>query len=138
MSILWLRGLQPTRLLCPWDFPGKNAGVGCLFLLQGLFLTQGSNPCLLHWQAGSLPLSHQGSPVVKRVPVANLWLLWINESSSDMDVAGSSLSYEQRKRGLHLLTCRPSKQLFHRIQQWFSNSEGIPPQGFLCYSKAGN
>ena len=36
--------------LCPWDFPGKNTGVGCQFLLQGIFLTQGSNPRLLHWQ----------------------------------------------------------------------------------------
>ena len=100
---LWLHGLQPIRLLCPWDFPGKNTGVGCCFLLQGIFLTQGSNPCLLHWQTGSLPLSHQGTPIVKLVPIANLWLLWINESSSDMDVAGSSLSYKQRKLGLHLL-----------------------------------
>ena len=33
-----------ARLLCPWDFPGKNAGVGCHFQLQGIFLTQGSNP----------------------------------------------------------------------------------------------
>ena len=41
-------GLQPFRLLCPWDFPGKNTGVGCHFLLQGSFLTQGSNLCLLH------------------------------------------------------------------------------------------
>ena len=41
------RGLQPTRLLCPWDFPGKNAGVGCHFLLQGIFPSQGSNPGLL-------------------------------------------------------------------------------------------
>ena len=41
--------LQPH--LCPWDFPGKNTGVGCHFLLQGTFLTQGSNLhllCLLH------------------------------------------------------------------------------------------
>ena len=41
----------PARLLCPWDFPGKNSGVNCHFLLQGTFLTQGSNPsllCLLH------------------------------------------------------------------------------------------
>ena len=30
-------GLQPTRLLCPWNFPGKNSGVGCHFLLQGIF-----------------------------------------------------------------------------------------------------
>ena len=51
-------GLQPTRLFCSWDFPGKNTGAGCHVLLQGIFLTQGLNPCLLHllhWQAGSLP-----------------------------------------------------------------------------------
>ena len=63
---LWPHGLQPARLLCPWDFPGKNTGVVCHFLLQGIFLTQGSNPhllCLLRWQADSLPLSHLGSPL---------------------------------------------------------------------------
>ena len=62
-----MHGLQPARLLWPWDFPGKNTGVGCHFLLQGIFPTQGSNPhCLLHllhWQADSLPLSHLGSPL---------------------------------------------------------------------------
>ena len=42
-------------------FPGKNTGVGCHFLLKGIFLTQGSNLQLLHWQADSLPQSHQGS-----------------------------------------------------------------------------
>ena len=41
--------------------PGKNTGVCCHFLLQRIFLTQGSNPCLLHWQADSLPLSHLGN-----------------------------------------------------------------------------
>ena len=46
----------------PWGFPGKNTGVGCHFLLQGIFPTQGSNLHLLHWQADSLPLSHLGSP----------------------------------------------------------------------------
>ena len=41
---LWqLRGVQPARLLCPWESPGKNTGVGCHFLLQGTFLIQGSN-----------------------------------------------------------------------------------------------
>ena len=57
-------GLQLTRLLCPWDFPGKNTGVGCHFLLQGIFPTQGSNlrlRCLLHWQVDSLPLGHLGN-----------------------------------------------------------------------------
>ena len=54
-------GLQPARFLCPWDYPGKNNGPSCHFLLQGIFPTQGSNLCLLrllHWQADSLPLSH--------------------------------------------------------------------------------
>ena len=54
-------GLQLISLLCPWNSPSKNTGVGCHFIPQGIFLTQGSNPCLLHWQADSLPLSHQGS-----------------------------------------------------------------------------
>ena len=41
-------GLDPASLLCPWDSPGKNPGVGCHFLLQEIFLTQGSNPGLLN------------------------------------------------------------------------------------------
>ena len=47
------------------DFPGKNTGMGCHFLLQEVFPTQGLNLCLLHllhWQADSLPLCHLGSP----------------------------------------------------------------------------
>ena len=48
-------GLQPARLLCPWDFPGKNTGVDWHFLLQEIFPTEGSNLRLLHWQAGSFP-----------------------------------------------------------------------------------
>ena len=56
---------MPSRLLCPWDSPGKNPGVGCHFLLQGIFSTQRLNPHLLgllHWEADSLPLNHLGSP----------------------------------------------------------------------------
>ena len=54
-------GLEPARLLCPWDSPGKNTGVDCHSLLQGIFPTQGLKShllCLRHWQAGSLPLRH--------------------------------------------------------------------------------
>ena len=54
-------GLWPARLLSPWDSPGKNPGVGCHFLLQLIFPTQGPNPGLLHWQVDSLPLSHLAS-----------------------------------------------------------------------------
>ena len=54
--------LQPARLLCPWNFPSKNTGVGCHSLFQGIFPTQGSNPSnlgLLHWQA-DLPIVAPG------------------------------------------------------------------------------
>ena len=59
-------GLQPAKLLCPWDSPGKNTGVGCHVLLQGIFPTQGPNQhflCLLHWQVGSLLLAPPGKPI---------------------------------------------------------------------------
>ena len=71
LSRVWLfvtPWTTPTRLLCPWDFPGKNTGVGCHFLLQGIFPTQGSNQvsciagrcftlyALAWWQR------HRGSP----------------------------------------------------------------------------
>ena len=56
---LWPHRLYPTRLLCPRDFPAKNTGAGCHFLLQELFPDRGLNPCFFHWQVDSLPLSHQ-------------------------------------------------------------------------------
>jgi len=49
-----------TMLLHPWDFPGKRTGVDCL--LQGIFLTQGSNPGLPHFRQMLYRLSHQGTP----------------------------------------------------------------------------
>ena len=55
---------DPTRLLCPWDSPAKNTGVDCYALLQGIFLTQGLNSCLLHllhWQVRFLPLAPPGT-----------------------------------------------------------------------------
>ena len=48
LSLLQPHRLKSTRLLCPWDFPGKNTGVGCHLLLQGIFSTQESNLCLLN------------------------------------------------------------------------------------------
>ena len=52
---------DPTRILCPWDFPGKSTGVGCHFLLQEIFLTQESNPGFPHCRQMLYHLSHQGS-----------------------------------------------------------------------------
>ena len=52
---------QPTRLCRPWDSPGKNPGVGCHFLLQGIFLIWGSNSGLLRYRQILYLLSHRGS-----------------------------------------------------------------------------
>ena len=63
----WTVALQD--LLSPWDFPGRNTGVGCHSLLQGIFPTPGSNPGVLHWSASSLLQDLQGRP-------ANLSTFW--------------------------------------------------------------
>ena len=52
--------LQPTRLLCPWDSPSKNTGVGCHSLLQGIFPTLGLNLSLPYCRQILYHLSHQG------------------------------------------------------------------------------
>ena len=54
--------LRPRGLLCPWDSPGKNAGVDSHSLLQGIFPSQGSNPGLPHCRRILYCLNHQGSP----------------------------------------------------------------------------
>ena len=54
-------GLWPTRLLCPWNSSGKNTGVGCHFLLHGIFPTQGLNPSLQHCRQILYHLTHQGN-----------------------------------------------------------------------------
>ena len=48
-----------ARFLCTWDSPGKNAGVGCHFLLQGIFLSQELNPGLLHCRCILYHLSYK-------------------------------------------------------------------------------
>ena len=65
LILLRSHGLEATRLLCPWDSPGKNMGAGCCCLLQGIFPTQGMywRPLrLLHLQMCSSPLLHLASP----------------------------------------------------------------------------
>ena len=60
-----------TVALCPWDFPGRNTGVGCHFPVQGIFPTQGSNPGLP--QVDSLPTEPPGKP--KNTGVGSIFLL---------------------------------------------------------------
>ena len=60
-----------SRPLCPWDCPGQNTGVDCHFLLEGIFLAQGSNPSLLQCSWILYQLSHQGSPCFGRLFLPN-------------------------------------------------------------------
>ena len=71
-------GLQLTRLLCPWHFPVKNTGVGSHSLLQGIFLTQGSNPGPLHWKYILYHLRHKGIPrKLNSLTYINIFYLYI-------------------------------------------------------------
>ena len=71
---LWPQGLQPTRLLCPWDSPGKNTGVGCHLppTPPGNLPNPGIKPASPALQADSRPLSYSRSPTVGIfTPLAN-------------------------------------------------------------------
>ena len=68
-------GLQPAKLPCAWNFPGKNTGVGCHSLLQGIFPAQGSNPGLLNCRQILYHLSYQMVFVDIRI---------LNEDSQDV------------------------------------------------------
>ena len=62
-------GLWAASLLCPWNSPGKDTGVGCHSLLQGIYLTQGSNRGLLHCRQILYCLSHWGSPLYGKINI---------------------------------------------------------------------
>ena len=69
-------GLQPTRLFCPGDFPGKDTGVGCHFLPQGIFPTQGWNLGLLHCRQILHWLGYKESPYTWIYSFSDSFPLW--------------------------------------------------------------
>ena len=109
--------LPPARSLCPWDSPGKNTGVDCYALLQGIILTQGSNLGLLHllhWQAGSLPLALSGKPK---------WVPWTCEINHLPVLEAGSLRSECRQGWLAL---EDSALFLFPGFWWFPGNLGIP------------
>ena len=75
VPLLGSHGQYPASLLCPWNSPHRNPGVGSHFLLQRILLTQESNSHLLrllHWQEDSLALHHLGSPPVRLAIIKNI------------------------------------------------------------------
>ena len=75
-DLLQPHGLYPTRFLCPWDFPGKSTRVGCHFLLQGIFSTQGFNVGLWHCRQMLYPLSHSSVCSLKKIFLSLPAILW--------------------------------------------------------------
>ena len=71
-----------TRLLCPWNFPGKNIGVGSHSLLQGIFPTQELNPSPLHCSQTLNLLSHEGSPLTTGPPIFILSIILLRAIQS--------------------------------------------------------
>ena len=92
------RGLWPTRLLRPWDFPGKSTGVDCYFLLQGIFPTQESNPGVLHWRQTLYHLSHQGSLLILKEAILKWQIVkLIKEFLKDLGMIWSTNTFQRIK-----------------------------------------
>ena len=79
---LWPHGLQTTRLLCPWNSPSKNPGVGSHSLLQEIFPTQGLNPGLPHCRQILHHLS-QGSPYIYIYQLINISVTCLGEGNGN-------------------------------------------------------
>ena len=128
LTLLWFHGLWPSRLLCQWDFPGKNTGVGCHFLLQGTFPTQGLNPCFLNWQLCSLPLSHLESPCIlysedKRISLKKFKHRYFMKRYKVLDVFFFFSCSVQDKLGV--IKTMNRVQLEHTIIFWVRDYRGL-------------
>ena len=122
---LWPHVLLPTRLFCPWDFPGKNIGVGYHLLLQGIFPTQGS----LHWQVSSLPLSYQGSLylLLLKIPVYTVMnITSIKQSCSGAQTRGGT-------RGLWVLPGPHSSLPPALCHMWDPNRSSVRGQSMAVF-----
>ena len=92
---LQLHGPQPTSLLCSWDSPGKNTGVGCHAFLQGIFSTQGWNPSL--WRVSYIAGKLFTSESLGKPPVMNDTNTYRVRTSSIQKVGGSGLPWTSSK-----------------------------------------
>ena len=101
------------------DSLGKNTGVGCQFLLQGIFPTQGSNLCLLHWQADFffffffLPLSHLGSPCL-----LDFWFISKDVSQEQSDGRETESKMCGKGRRVHTLSALTPSRNLHNSPSW--------------------
>ena len=134
-------GLQSARLLYVCDFPGRNTGGSCHFLLQGIFPTQGSNTHLLHWQTDSLPLhclvclqnsNSLAIPSLRYVGWRKIWRKYlqdlVNDYTWDMQMISSEVLEEWWQ---YWYKTREIKEKERRIQFYFTFNEMLQK---YCFS----
>ena len=105
-------GLQPSRLLCPWNSPGKNTGVGSHSLLQRIFPTQGWKLGLPHCRQVLYHLSNQFSSVQLLSRVQLFATPWIAARQASLSITNSQslpklMSIESVMPSSHLILCHP-------------------------------
>ena len=126
VQLLRPHGLWPARLLCSWDSPGRNTGVGCHFLLLGIFPTRGSNPSLLHCRQILYQLSYKGSPTQ-----ACIWFNVLFCCLKILNIFFLHLCSIEKSDGT--VACEQSKAC---KQLWSSSSPHI--KGLRCMGMAGS
>ena len=124
---VWLfltpRTIAHQAPLGPWDSSDKTTRVGCHALLQGILPTQGSDPhllCLLHWQAGSLPLHCWGSQMFSLVPTLFVFEKLINCKTIEEVMWG--VQGCRRYNSYHPETPVQKKRYYKRGKAYFSFS----------------
>ena len=120
---LLTHGLEPTRLLYPWNSPGKNTGEGCHTLLQGIFPTQGLNPGLLHCRQILYCLSYSPSEAIKAALMflVHIWTikgLQTFEERLPMKGGGPSLPLPPHQSGTE---CRHSASSWGQISSCWAS-----------------
>ena len=120
-------GLQPARLLCPWDSPGKNSGVGCHFLLEGIFPTHGLNPGLLHCRWTLYCLCHQGSPRLSHL-IVNVYgtLHDLRNRASQETLVVKRSTWPHRRHKTHQLGLDPWVRKIPWSRKWQPTPEFLP------------
>ena len=117
-------GLYPARLFCPWNSPGKNTGVGCHSLLQGIFPTLGLNLGFLLCRQILYCLNHQGSPKMQSVSCSvRSWnCLGNNTEMSSYSLLQKTFPTQGSNLGLlhgrHILTVWAPREGLGESLQW--------------------
>ena len=131
---LQLHELKPVRLLCPWVFPGKNAGVGCHFQLQGIFPTQELNPGLPHClQAYSLPYELPGMSLSIYIYVCVYIHIYMSYTHKYTQIYHIYIFWTKTNIFLYLYTKPPFLNVFPKMLL-FSKGRVYSKLKTLCFS----